>query len=513
MTLRRGELVAGRFEVVDEEELFDQARWWAERNAWRFPDDRDSHEPHLWRHGVDRETGATVLIEERGPLSGWAEDLENEATARRVLALVSASAATILHVGSGIVYGEPPPGLARGTFTPEEAAALAIEACEVVVALHANGVRPSCFDSRNLRVVRDGERHAIRWIVPGDPLQAVFDQIDQTKRPPRASRKAIAWADRTVRHDVRWLSRFFEDLLAGAEWPRAASTIADIASAEDEAVPASVAALARLLLSIASPSTDLAARVAALPVVEWVAPHAALEWSQVIADGEAQLAKFSTLGARRAYLTLPLAAAYHQRASRSAASGALEEALRDADRAIALDPVFLPYATTRAALLDRLGRGAEALPALDHALLPRPDVEKQGYFDEDAELAPTSDAERARAHATRGMITLRTGALTAAEEDLGRALELSPTALYAHGLGAARYALGSFAGAAEAEARSVAQEPGNTRYRWALVGSLRKLGREGEARAEAETILAQEPGVAAHRERFDRLFGGVVEVG
>jgi hypothetical protein len=46
------------------------------------------------------------------------------------------------------------------------------------------------------------------------------------------------------------------------------------------------------------------------------------------------------------------------------------------------------------------------------------------------------------------------------------------------------------------------------RYRWALVLSLRKLGRDGEARRHTEEILARAPEDAAHRERFARLFPG-----
>jgi hypothetical protein len=41
----------------------------------------------------------------------------------------------------------------------------------------------------------------------------------------------------------------------------------------------------------------------------------------------------------------------------------------------------------------------------------------------------------------------------------------------------------------------------------ALYATLRKLGRHPEARAHAEAILAREPDVAGHRERFARLFG------
>ena len=85
-------------------------------------------------------------------------------------------------------------------------------------------------------------------------------------------------------------------------------------------------------------------------------------------------------------------------------------------------------------------------------------------------------------------------------------MELDPTALHAHCLGATLHARGDVAGAAELEARSVKLEPSNARYRWALIMSLRKLGRDGEAREQAELILETEPGVAAHRERFARFF-------
>lgn len=87
-------------------------------------------------------------------------------------------------------------------------------------------------------------------------------------------------------------------------------------------------------------------------------------------------------------------------------------------------------------------------------------------------------------------------------------MELHPTALSAHGLGAVLYASGDVEAAAEVELRSVQMEPANTRYRWALVASLRKLGREKEAREHAARTLEIEPDVPAHRERFGRLFGG-----
>jgi Flp pilus assembly protein TadD len=291
------------------------------------------------------------------------------------------------------------------------------------------------------------------------------------------------------------------------------------------------------------------------PELRFAADHrGSRNWDRIIADGEARL----PAAAHREYIAMPLGVAYHQRGSRAFAAGDLAAALRDVERAAALDPWFLRYHTTRAVVLDALGRDEEAFEAVD-AFLTLMDAEarkghaivrwqtSKGLWAEveplEAEvreaarrvlpaLRDVDDAEvdlrilsfthemglhamrggaqpngdPARAHATRGTLALRAGRLDLAEADLRRAMALQSNAFHAHCLGAALYARGDAAGAAEVEARSVAMEPRNTRYRWALVMSLRRLGRAREARAQAEEILALEPAVPAHRERFARLF-------
>jgi Flp pilus assembly protein TadD len=275
------------------------------------------------------------------------------------------------------------------------------------------------------------------------------------------------------------------------------------AMARDPAhLPADVAALARLFLLLAG-APNLEDRVARMPAISTLPPRA-LDWDAIIAEGEALLAVPEDQRRYLGDIGCPLADAYHQRAIAAWSRGDGAGALRDADRAVALDPRYLPYTNTRAVLLDAVGRSDEARAALDDAiarfLMRKPKVR------DDRPFFPTSPAEHARAHATRGLAALREGAIAEAEIDLRRAVRLRPeSALYAHALGAALYAAGDIEGAAEAEARSVELDPANTRYRWALVGSLRALGRGREAQEHASMIVQQEPHVAAHREKLARL--------
>jgi tetratricopeptide (TPR) repeat protein len=280
-------------------------------------------------------------------------------------------------------------------------------------------------------------------------------------------------------------------------------------------------------------------------------PGAKLDWDAIILVHEAQLEATSATDEDRRFITLPLATAYHQRASRSSARGDALAGLGDIDRAIEIDPFFMPYRTTRAVLLDALGRLTDAYREIDAVLvfleanrqwhaailawekshiqgaemregkaLARADArrslpelanasddEVDGLFDFEIRSDPPSPQELARAHATRGLVALRQGNHAQAELDLRRAMELSPDAFHAHSLGAALYARGDIAGAAHVEERSVELAPSNPRYRWALALSLRKLGRPNDAREHAERILQLGPDVAAeYRERIVRLF-------
>jgi tetratricopeptide (TPR) repeat protein len=516
--------VGGRFEARGERDALFRARRVAFKAAVRGGDfEVPPSEALLGLRGVDRETGAAVLIEPRDSEHQWLQDLLREAIAHRTGTLRSPHVVPVLHVGpgvdyfrdrvddgrgtitkerhtgSGIVRAEPPPGLPRGAFTVAEAASLTVQACTAAAALHAVGVGGLFFGPSNLRITGGPGAYRVAWLVPG---VAELEMVERSWRVEQrqGSSPPTQGARHPVRDTVRDAVDFFRSLLAeGVPIPAPINARSECC--------ADMAALARLLLPLAAPSPALEAAVEGMPSIQEL-PTLPLEWDAIIAEGEALL-----LAARyhREYIELPLAAAYHQRASRTAARGAPVAALKDAERAVELDPI-LPYATTRAVLLDRLERHDEAREVLDRALskplVPR---EPRPRFVETPAARAAATRVRARALGARGMVVLRQGDPSAAEPDLLATIdgELpdAEAALYAHGLGAARYARGDFAGAAEAEARSVALAPENARYRWALVGSLRRLGRHAEARAHAEAILEREPDVAPHRERFARLFG------
>jgi tetratricopeptide (TPR) repeat protein len=511
--LSKGALVAGRFEVLGDPSRVAEARAEAVSALWQVGGEAIlEREESFWLHGVDRQTGAPVLIDGRMKApsfpGAWEKDIEAEALAREVLAMGSPFTATVRHAGPHVVYAAPPTGVRRGAFSAEEAALLTIQACEVTAALHAKGAAGRSFDPYNLRVVSEEGSRRIHWIIPGAPelgLLGYFERLTAVTGPHRAlseRNEPIAW-------DLWGLVMFFLTL----QPPGVSSPELDgfHAMAQDPALlPASVASLARLFFPLAEfmDVPDLGARLAEMPDVASL-PRRGLDWDAVIAEGEALLAAEEE--AFVPAIAHPLAAAYHQRASRAWAQGDLDAALVDAERAADLDGVYLPYATTRAILLEAHGRLDEAQSVIEAAIAASRGARRyRGSApdspDERYRPAPT-DADRARAHAVRGSILLRQGAPAEAEIDLRRAVHLCPTsALYAHSLGVASFALGDFEAAAESEASSVELDPTNTRYRWALVKSLLRLGRGDEAREHAEAVLAQEPGVAEHRARFAELF-------
>lgn len=234
----------------------------------------------------------------------------------------------------------------------------------------------------------------------------------------------------------------------------------------------------------------------------------ALDYDLIIREGESLLCAASEH--ERDHYRLALAAAYHQRASRAWAAGDRVAALPDAERAVELDPSWLRYATTHALALEAAGRRDEARAKLAAATAAAPAEDftgEESYRSHYREPDRPAAADRARALATAGLMALRAGDARAAIAALRTADTAYPSAAHAHALGAALWAAGDIAAAVEAEARSVVLEPRNARYRWALVTSLRKLGRDAEAREHAESIVAAGPEDAAHRERFRRLFG------
>ncbi len=295
-----------------------------------------------------------------------------------------------------------------------------------------------------------------------------------------------------VKRDLWGLVHFFFTFARGGP---ATEDLEDMRRAPAR-LPADVASLALAFVETA-PSPERLARARAIPAVT-TPPPLGIDWDAVIAEGE------SLLAAGDHGVAEPLADACHQRASRAWAAGDRAAALPDAERAVALDGDWTPYRTTCAVILLGLGRPREALRVLDSAFEETSAARGKRSRARAEDLRLPADA---RFHATGGLAALALGEHADAVRRLEMAFAMEPSAPHAHALGAARYAAGDIAGAAEVELRSVTLEPDDARYRWALVTSLRKLGRDAEARLHTEEILAGEPASAAHRERFARLFG------
>jgi hypothetical protein len=407
----------GRFELRGDPQAVRSFRqsYWKMRPVptWSDLDHR------LWISAVDRHSGAEVRIQPRRSSFGWSTDVEDATVARRVQALALPGTVPVLHPGPGIVFAAPPGDVERPRLLLEQAAACAIEACEVAAWLHAAGIDGwLAFDPVHLRVVlEDGQWHA-RWLVPG--LEVLAGSGPDSPGDDRREERRLS----PVQRAARKMARFLGSLCPHPEAAKLAATPA-----------ADMASLARQLLAFTPSRPDLARRVEALPVVRKLPPRRH-EWDWIIDDGEALLAHETH---HREYITLPLAAAYHQRASRSFGAGDRGAALRDVDRALALDP-YLPYRTTRAVVLDALGRTEEsrreialAVDAVHKAEESRRAKARQrrsglsfGMFGQ--ELAP-ADAELARALVVHVMFALRDGAPEPLEPHLRRALELHPTPL------------------------------------------------------------------------------------
>ncbi|MCY1070358.1 hypothetical protein OV090_36785 [Nannocystis sp. RBIL2] len=531
-------VIADRFEVVTSGRSL-KSLWWEQHY-----NDRPYGEDDLWTLAVDRRTGARVRVLEPpdGPVWSWAADMWTESVAHHVIAAAMPHTVPILHVGPGVVFAEPPPAVPRPRLRPAQAAACALAACEVVARLHAIGCGGECgrtargfpahdlttpigFGRHNLRMTQESGEWKIAWLVPGHLALADLDDDPPASEPDALARdlqdrlagsildeppgdlppKYDPHCDPIAR-DLARLAGFYLSLAPPARGqPAAVDAIRRLAAGEP--VVRDVAGLARLLVEL-GPAGAWDARLSALPVVD-VLPPPVLDWDHVIAAGEARLPDL--VPRQRPYVVLPLAVAYHRRASLRAAL-APDDALRDVDRAVELDPIA-PHHVTRAVLLDRLGRRDEARAAIAAAFAapeytgaPTEDVD--GFRLLDAPAVVLGDRERARAHATRGTIALRDGDLALAEHDLRRAVDLEPTAAHLHALAAAVYARGDLAGAAALEARAVELEPTSARYRWDLVVSLHRLGRRDEALFHARKLEAMEAGDPNGRARRIRLLGG-----
>ncbi|MDI1436940.1 hypothetical protein [Polyangium sorediatum] len=442
----------GRFDVRGNPDEVASARrvLWKYTRLWYRPG--LSKKKAYWLLGSDRQAGGQVYIHPRGEAYAWEEDLAIETVARRVQALASPYTVPVLQVGPGIVFAAPPPVCPRPSLPIEAAAACALQACDVMARLHEQGCGRLGFGPSHLRLVEQSGGLQIRWLVPGvadlDLLEAlealaIEDDCEAEAMHPR-------WRSNVdpIQHDLWQLAFFFFSLLAmdmrtqGAFEPdrrEALRTLTQIRDGGPEAGGIHDAAAMAGLFAVLAHLPRAGAEP--LPVVR-VLPRLYPDWDEVIVEGEAMLEEALLQRERGSHrdwvysVKLPLAAAYHQRASRTWARGDVGAALGDVDRALALDD-HAPYHTTRAVLLDMLDRRTEARAAIATAF--KVDARQPPWGEQDTDNN-AKNVERARAHLTRGILALRERSLDAAEADLRRAEELDPTPASARARAAVRRA-------------------------------------------------------------------------
>lgn len=469
--MRRGERIAGRFEVAGDPRVVEHnlADFWRSRHAGARRD-----EDAWWLAGTELATGAPVRIASRRHPAAWYGDVVQEAIARELMALALPGVVPVLHAGPGVVHAMPPEAGPRPILGEGDAKECAVAVAYTMAHLHGLGYAGLPFGPRHLRVIESDGRWEVAWVLPEvEGLAAIEPPAGEETAPVRPRRVAERIAD-----DMRAFKRFVASLLPPSQTlPPKLLAIADARSAVGYLLVLSPAEMEELPRALSLPRGD--------PLV-----------AGVIAAGEERLARYAEVSTCDPYVGLPLAAAYHKRAAAAFERRELAAALQDVERALRLDG-FGPYHTTRAIILSALGRTAEARAAIEAGLA---DIDRGG-----PSASRVTDVERARAYATRGAIAVQEQELPTAERAHRRALELHETAAHAHALGGVLFARGELAAASEFEARAVALAPNEVRYRWALAVSLHRLGRHEEALEQGRAMVALGPDVPLYRERLARL--------
>lgn len=408
----------GRFEAATDPDYVVSKRF----TLWKVTHLLRERIPHgfsqnneYWLPAVDTRTKQPVLIHPRGYGFAWPEDIAFETNAKRIQSLSLPGTVPILHVGRGVVFAEPPTAVPRPKLPVKRAAKHALDAAAITARLHAEGIGRLAFGPSNLRLI-DEQMH---WLLPGIVELDLLDALQAT--PPR-ERKLVD-SEARWRYDIDpiqsdlWQLYFFFFSLVEDDQTAVPSTITRLRNEGPKAAGIrDVAALASLFAAIAHiPQTS----IDGLPVVRTL-PRVYPDWDEVIADGE-DLLKLKDHYADS--IQLPLAVAYHQRASRSWARGDLDAALVDTDRAISHD-AHAPYYTTKAILLNALNRSAEARAAIadafEHFAKPKPHYSWDGKPQDNSK-------DMSRTHLMRGILSWHDGQLDEAKADLQRACELHPS--------------------------------------------------------------------------------------
>ncbi|MEQ1506343.1 MAG: hypothetical protein ABMB14_29200, partial [Myxococcota bacterium] len=229
---------------------------------------------------------------------------------------------------------------------------------------HAGGWAGLRVDVHDVRTVRDGDGWRIAAVLPHLSPRGKF------------ARTAAHWEEPRVRGDLRTAVGFFADLATGTipdPWqywsgtavPEVGDPALQAALQEvldgDGCPVADAAGLAALVLPLIP---ELAAVVERMPRVSRV--RIRHDWDRLVALGEAELAEAPA----DRFKTLPLAAAYHQRAVERMEAGDRPAAIRDLDRAVELDcgPKHLTTRAMARRSTDDLERAIAGVRRVESAL-------------------------------------------------------------------------------------------------------------------------------------------------
>lgn len=483
--------------------------------------------------GVDVEDGRPVLVRPAiAPSPVWSrfvprfvEQEELETTARIAAALDTPWRLPVLCPSPRIVYAAPPPAARpEAPLALADAAVCLLQLCDVLARAHAAGFAGIGADIHDVRVHREGGAWRTTVVLPHLPPRS---RRSHTELPP--------WRFSLVQRDMWTAVAFFRDLLLGREPPPGerrdfnpnpplppigdGSTHAMLSQllVEEKAVDGipDVASLAERVLPLAGSPADWQSRVASMPRVPRVAVRR--DFERLIVLGE-DARRWEGRGPDDPYLIWPLAAAYHQRACGAYARGDFDAALRDVEQAISLDR-WPRYVVTRGMVRAALGDPEGALADYDVAItLSMSSTQREEDHDGVRtrwELEGAEPIEGARAHYARGVTRYRRGDIPGACEDLQEAVSALSTRHWERWassdpstvrLSADPFELTvgrSLVVALRAAVRAAPEKPG---LRWKLAQALRDLGREAEARAVADEILALDPGDERKRQRYARMF-------
>ncbi len=429
-----------------------------------------------------------------------------ETHARAAMRVESPWLSRVLSASPVVRYADPPgPARPERPLSLADAAVCALQLCDAVSRLNAEGWWGLDPTPENVRVIPEAAGWRVNLVVPHPPLRWRFGAALL-----RSEHEFTAGADT----DVVAILNVLRDLVDGVTpptqgfAPRLFEYLARPLPAElppvfhatttapEAAVTfTDVAALAQALLPIAGSPASWTERVATMPRLQTLRRR--VDWTLLTDLGERDVAEAHQERVRASptllFMSYPLAAAWHQRAGIAYEAGDLELALRCVARAIELDAECARYRVTEGSLLAARGDLPGAADAYSRSLEVQRTAE--GFYGRAVTRHRLGDVEGANAD-------LLAAAPSPAKTARMAASGAPPAELPG---GVSRL----IRQAQVAVSRAMIAK-GDESARFLLANVLLILGRREEALTEARQALAEHPRDALARDHFARLFGAAL---